>query len=108
MNLKWCARLRCWLVLLLGGYWDSSAKGLMLHLGHVYIPSPVWKAAEQSVKKVAVDPSFAQPLGAHLGREIRRDEAAEWAKHYLHDAGFVYRDADVNLACELVYHLNYR
>lgn len=103
--MKWLHRFRVWLILLLGGYWDSSVPGLMLHLGHVYIPSSTWKAAERSVTKVMTDPSFQKPLGSNLGREIRRDEAAEWAKHYLNDAGLPYRDADVNLACELVYHL---
>ena len=97
-------RFKVWLIVLLGGFADSSPESLMnLLLSH--LPMAVQRMSMRAVIKVEVDPSFAKPAGSNLGREIRRDEASEWAKLYLKDAGISYRDSDVHLACELIYHL---
>lgn len=56
--MKWLERLRVWLILLLGGYADSSKQGLILHLVHSAIPDATWKAALRAVEKVAIDPSL--------------------------------------------------
>lgn len=96
---------RRWLILKLGGYWDGSPRAHMGALLGQYIPSYVTEEAQRAHHKVMVDPSFKGYHGSNLGRNIKRDEASEWAKLYLKDKGYAYRDSDVNLACELIYHI---
>lgn len=69
------------------------------------LPNAISSAALQACQKVAKDPSFASYPGSNLGREIRRDEAAEWAKLILRESKTPYRDSDVHLATELYFYL---
>ena len=98
-------RFKVWLILQLGGYPELGARDHAQHLILKYIPREVRLASERAFNKVQKDPSFKGYEGSNLGRNIKRDEAAEWTKLYLKDAGMTWRDSDVNLACELLYHL---
>lgn len=104
----WLKRLRQWFIVKLGGSWDTSPQAHMQSLLVDYIPWAVYQEAKRAFNKVETDPSFKTYEGSNLGRNILRDEAAEWTKLYLRGLGVNYRDSDVNLACELIYHLRRR
>ena len=99
--------LRQRLIRWLGGYWDNS-KDAHLKALLTYLPPEISYEAAKAVTKVQRDPSFKDYHGSNLGRNIKRDEAAEWTKLYLKDKGLEWRDSDVNLACELIYHIRER
>ena len=81
--------------------------------------SPAYAAAQQSVRKVAIDPSFTgkrgplamqhmknesglyHPLGENLIREV---EARQWARLYAKDAGELVSWQQAGALCELAYH----
>lgn len=103
-------RLRVWLILRLGGQLPppvaETAKEHMLALQRIgYISVPIWKAAKEAYLKVKADPSWKIYSSSHLGQNPMRDEAVEWAKLYLRERKDSFRGSDVNLACEIMYHL---
>ena len=100
--------LRRTLITALGGYWDDSPWSHMYALTSHYIPWPVMQQCARAFDKVAKDPSFKDYEGANLGRNLLRDEGCEWAKLYLKDRRVTYRDSDVHLCMELLYHLRKR
>ena len=69
------------------------------------LPVAVQQAACYACEKISKDREL--PKGA-FGKNFRRDEACEWATHWLRENREPYRDSDVHLACEVYYHLNYR
>jgi hypothetical protein len=72
------------------------------------LPHEVQVAAARACRKVQHDPGNREMIGSNLGREMRRDEASEWAKLYLKDSNYNYSNSDVHLACELYYRLEIR
>lgn len=103
--MRYWARFKRWLILWLGGYPELGAKEHMQCILHKHIPLEVHSYAVKAFNKVQADASFKSYQGSNLGRNVKRDECAEWTKLYLKDAGFTWKDSDVNLACELLYHL---
>lgn len=91
---------------------------LLIHVAR-WLWSPAYAAARQSVRKVAIDPSFAgkrgtlafqymrnesglyHPLGENLIREV---EARQWARLYAKDAGVSVSWQMAGALCELAYH----
>jgi hypothetical protein len=97
-------RFKHWLIRKLGGYVEHDCKRALWST----FETPLVQAVSAACSKVLNDPSFAQYEGSNLGRNVLRDEAAEWTKLYLKDMGASYKDSDVHLACELYYHLTIR
>lgn len=97
-------RFKHWLILKLGGFIIHDCKST---LWDFVMPSQ-HAAIIKACIKVEADIGLQRLGVSNLGRNIFRDEACEWAKIYLHDAGVAYRDSDVHLGCELWWHLNRR
>jgi hypothetical protein len=91
-------RFKTWLVVQLGGTVPHDCEAALWST----FPKEMQDAVAYSCEKVRRDPSFAA-VGSNLGRNIKRDEACEWAKLRLKDAGIAYSDSAVHLACELYY-----
>lgn len=95
------SNIRWWLVRILGGSPPHDCKAELW----LTFSEPQSRAVQRACRKVARDPSFAAYEASNLGRNIFRDEACEWTKLYLKDAGVPFRDSEIHLACELYYHL---
>jgi len=70
------------------------------------LPVLVQEAACYSTRKVAQDTTIPGSMG--FGKNMKRDEACEWAGHWLREKKEKFRDSDVNLACELYYTLDHK
>lgn len=107
--MRYWIRFKHWLILRLGGRLaETTPQECMILLLRDYVPSDVYRESMRAFRKVQTDASFKSYHGSNLGRNIKRDECAEWTKLYLKDAGHSWKDSDVNLACELIYHLSKR
>ena len=95
-------QLRTWLIFKLGGMLSHACCERSLFWS---LPRSLQSAVGLACRKVQNDPGFSKSGFSNLGRNVKRDEACEWTKLYLKDAGIVYDDSDVHLACELYYRL---
>lgn len=109
---RWSQRLSAWERQIPERWW------VLIQVAR-WLWSPAYVAARQSVRKVAVDPSFVgkrgpiamqhmrnesglyHPLGENLIREV---EARQWARLYAKDAGVAVSWQQAGALCELAYH----